>query len=204
MGDPHGADHPCSFLSSLFYGWLDWFIISSFGNITFNDISTSAKSLFVNDSLGQMKNLKSKRKSASIWTMLFRQYLGSYLLACGLVLTKCSLDYVPAHVLKLLVNYINSNEETWKGFLYVATVFSSQLLSSLCLAHGQHKVNTIGLRMRSNVLSLIYSKALRLSNRSRKVYDVGEITNYVTVDAERIMTTLSHSFNIWSTPIQVT
>ena len=201
MGDPRGVSQTCSLPSSLFYGWLDWFIINSFGNnITFNNLPTPPKSLLVmsaNDSSRQMK-------TQSIWTMLIRQYGGCYLRACGLILINCSLDYVPPQFLKLIVNYVDSDEETWKGVLYAATMCVSQLMSALCLAHAQLKLNHISIQMRSNISSLIYTKALRLSNRSRHTYDVGEITNYIAVDAERIMTTVPHSFNIWSAPFQVT
>lgn len=217
-GDPPEGN--CSFPSTLFYGWLDGFIFKGFHNtITFSNLLTPPKQLLVNRSarafLVQWKaNFKDTCKSsdkaqeetwgsASIWPVLFRQYGAWYMWACILIVIKCTLGYVGPQILKLLVNHVDSDEETWKGFLYVAAMFTSQLLGTLIWARALHELNNMSLQMRSNVLSLIYRKALRLSNSSRNKYTVGEVTNYMAVDAQRIVTTFKYSHNIWSSPFQV-
>ena len=212
LDQPLAADEPlednCSFPSTLFYGWLDHFILKGFrSTITFNNLLTPPKSLHVERSaqefLALWRSTSKKQGTASIWPVLFGHYGVWYLRACVLIAFKCVLLYVGPEVLKLLVNHVDSDEETWKGFLYVAIMFASQLLNTVCWARALHELNSMSLQMRSNVLSLIYRKAMRLSNRSRNKYTVGEVTNYMAVDAQRIVTTFPYLHNIWSSPLQV-
>ena len=204
----------CSFPSTLFYGWLDRFIFKGYNNtITYTNLIPPPKKLLVKHSahafLTQWKTQSSEetkeemRRGASIWPVLFREYGVWYLCACILIAIKCTLGYVGPQVLKLLVNHVDSDEETWKGFLYVAAIFTSQLLGTLCWTRALHELNNMSLQMRSNVLSLIYRKALCLSNSSRNKYTVGEVTNYMAVDAQRIVTTFPFAHNLWSSPFQV-
>ena len=212
----------CSFPSTLFYGWLDRFVFRGFNNtVTFADLIAPPKKLLVNQSSRAFlakwkaqckdacisstseKTPDEVKRGASIWPVLFREYGVWYMCACLLIVIKCTLGYVAPQVLKLLVNHVGSDEETWKGFLYVAAIFVSQLLGTLCWARALHEMNNMSLQMRSNVLSLIYRKALYLSNRSRNKYTVGEVTNYMAVDAQRIVTTFPFAHNIWSAPLQV-
>ena len=184
------------------------FIVKGFrNNITFGNLLTPPKSLLVENSaqafLAQYSSMSEKQGTISIWTVLFRQYGVWYLCACMLIVFKCLLIFVGPEVLKLLVRHVDGDEETWKGFLYVAAMFASQVLCTVCGARALHELNTMSLQIRSNMLSLIYRKALRLSNRSRNKYTVGEVTNYMAVDVQRIMTTFSHSHQIWSSPLEV-
>ena len=209
---PLAKDDPlegnCSFPSSLFYAWLDQFILEGYHNtITLDNLLTPPKSLHVERSAQEFFalwcSISKKQGTASIWPVLFRQYGAWYLQACILVAFKCMLIFGGPEVLKLLVNHMDSDEASWKGFLYVAVLFASQLLCTVCWARALHELNNMSLQMRSNVLSLIYRKALRLSNRSRKKYSVGEVMNYMAVDAQRIVTIFPQSHSIWSSPLQV-
>ena len=220
VGDP--LEGNCSFPSTLVYGWLDRFIFKGFNNtITLGDLLNPPKKLEVNrssrafmaqwkanfkdtcENSSSKKTLEERSGRASIWPVLFREYGAWYMGACILITIKCTLSYVGPQILKLLVNHVDSDEETWKGFLYVAAMFTSQLLGTVCWARALHEMNNMSLQMRSNVLSLIYRKALRLSNSSRNKYTVGEVTNYMAVDAQRIVTTFPFAHNLWSSPFQV-
>ena len=199
----------CSFPSTLVYGWLDRFIIKGFHNIiTFGDLLTPPKSLHVEKSaeafLTLWSSLSNKQgTSGSIWLVLFKQYGVWYLCTCILIVFKCMLTFVGPAVLKLLVRHVDSDEETWKGFLYVAIMFASQVICTLCWARALHELHAMSLQLRSNTLSLIYRKALRLSNKSRSKYTIGKVTNYMAVDVQRIMTAFPNSHHIWSSPFEV-
>ena len=219
-GDP--LEGNCSFLSTLFYGWLDSFVFKGFNNtITFANLIPPPEKLLVTHSASAFlsqwnaqskettenslvgKTREEMRRGTSIWPVLLREYGLWYLCACILITIKCTLSYIGPQILKLLVNHVDSDEEIWKGFLYVSAIFISQLLGTLCWARALHEMNNMSLQMRSNVLSLIYRKALHLSNNSRNKYTVGEVTNYMAVDAQRIVTTFPFAHNIWSAPFSV-
>jgi ATP-binding cassette subfamily C (CFTR/MRP) protein 1 len=61
----------------------------------------------------------------------------------------------------------------------------------------------MGTQMRSSIVSVVYRKAMRLSNTARKSFTVGEITNYMSVDAQHISETISSIHHMWSPPYMI-
>ena len=64
-------------------------------------------------------------------------------------------------------------------------------------------VYKITFRARSAVLSMVYRKALRLSNKARREFTLGEITNFMSVDAQRILDGLPMVSQVWSSPLSL-
>lgn len=61
----------------------------------------------------------------------------------------------------------------------------------------------VSMRIRSSLISLIYKKALVISNNARKESTVGEIVNLMAVDAQRFGD-VGNTINIlWSAPLQI-
>ena len=42
-----------------------------------------------------------------------------------------------------------------------------------------HNSVIVGIQMRSSVVSILYQKSLKISNKTRAQYTIGEITNYM-------------------------
>ena len=61
----------------------------------------------------------------------------------------------------------------------------------------------VGMCMRSGVLTLIYSKALRLTAQELKSSSNSEVNNLVTSDAERIAQGLTFSNFLWGSPVEI-
>ena len=221
---PGPADSPektSSVSSTLVFGWLDSFIVKGFRTLMgFSDLPSPPPSLEVelcSEDFLQRWNEHVKRKGvsfvhregeaqrsfASIWPVLFGKYWLWYASTSVIVLLAYSLGYVGPQMLGLLINHVDGEEEAWKGYFYIGVIFASQMMKTFLLHRSMHEINKISLQMRANVLSLIYQKSLKLSNNSRKRFTVGEVTNYMAVDAQRILTTFPYSHNIWSAPFQV-
>ena len=64
-------------------------------------------------------------------------------------------------------------------------------------------VYKITFHARSAVLSMVYRKALRLSNNARREFTLGEITNFMSVDAQRILDGLPMVSQVWSSPLSL-
>ncbi len=47
---------------------------------------------------------------------------------------------------------------------------------------------------------ICFRKALKLSNKARRNYTVGEITNHMSVDSQRISDSMWQTTNIWAAP----
>ncbi len=53
------------------------------------------------------------------------------------------------------------------------------------------------------MISAIFRKSLKLSSKTRTEHTVGEITNYISVDAQRFIDTIPYVCIMWATPLQV-
>ncbi len=57
--------------------------------------------------------------------------------------------------------------------------------------------------VRNALITAIFQKSLRLSSKTRTEHTTGEITNYISVDAQRYMDTIPYICIMWATPLQV-
>lgn len=62
----------------------------------------------------------------------------------------------------------------------------------------------MGMRIRSVLISVIYKKALTISNKARRERTVGEIVNLMAVDAQKFMDLANQINQLWSAPLQIT
>ena len=53
------------------------------------------------------------------------------------------------------------------------------------------------------MISAITRKTLKLSHNARKHFTLGQITNLVSVDAQRLMDTIPYMALLWAAPYQV-
>ena len=52
-------------------------------------------------------------------------------------------------------------------------------------------------------MSMVCKKALSLSNKDRQKYTTGEITNLMSVDAQRILTAFPMIGQVWAAPLSI-
>lgn len=82
-------------------------------------------------------------------------------------------------------------------------MFGAAVVQSVCLHQYFHRGFIVGMRTRTAIIAAIYQKALKLGNRARHSYTVGEIVNLMSVDAQRIMDFLPYGHNLWSSLFQI-
>lgn len=113
------------------------------------------------------------------------------------------LTFASPQILRLLINFIDSDEPEWKGILYAVLLFIVAGIQTLFLAQYFNRMFFVGLRIRTALISAIYRKALIMSNSSRKESTVGEIVNLMAVDAQRFMDLTAYINMLWSAPLQI-
>ena len=77
------------------------------------------------------------------------------------------MQVVPS-ILGMLISFVSSDEEMWKGYFYVALLVGVNLINSILNSQYFYKLGLVGLRMRSVLTSAIYRKALLLGPAARK------------------------------------
>jgi ATP-binding cassette, subfamily C (CFTR/MRP), member 1 len=113
------------------------------------------------------------------------------------------LTFASPQVLRLIINFVGSDEPLWKGIFYAVLLFVVAGIQTLLLAQYFNRMFFVGLRIRTSLISAIYRKALIVSNNARKESTVGEIVNLMSVDAQRFMDLTAYINMLWSAPLQI-
>ncbi|XP_070706055.1 multidrug resistance-associated protein 1-like [Pempheris klunzingeri] len=131
---------------------------------------------------------------------------GLYFL-CGtlcLVLHDAFMFAVP-QVLSLLLGFMRDKDaETWKGFLFAVLLFLLSCLQSVLYHQYMFHCFTVGMRLKTAVMGLVYRKCLLVSSAARRRCALGEIINLVSTDIQKLMDFVVYFNSVWAAPIEIT
>ncbi|XP_050541854.1 multidrug resistance-associated protein 1 isoform X1 [Daktulosphaira vitifoliae] len=151
-----------------------------------------------------LKLKSSSQHQASIFPTLCKSFGSTFLFGSFLKVIEDCLVFISPQVLKYLIAFVGSKDEPlWRGYFYVFLMMLSATLQTLVLAQYFHRMYLVGMRVRTALTSAIYRKALRISNKARKTFTVGEIVNLMAVDAHRFVDLTTYLNMIWSAPFQI-
>ncbi|CAB3223722.1 unnamed protein product [Arctia plantaginis] len=146
---------------------------------------------------------ESEKKPASILPALCLAFGGQFLFGSLLKLFNDILMFLSPQLLRLLINFVRTDQALWKGYLFAVGLFVCAMVQTMLLAHYFTRMYLVGMRIRTALTSSIYRKSLRMSNSARKESTVGEIVNLMSVDAQRFIELTAYLNMIWSAPLQI-
>ncbi|KAL3268300.1 hypothetical protein HHI36_007418 [Cryptolaemus montrouzieri] len=201
------------FLSRLLFSWFETLAWKGFRKpLTDQDLydlrdQDSARHVVVNfDYHWNKKRIKTKKNpnpKVSILPICLQAFLSTFILAITLRFSSDVLGFVSPQILSLLIQFVKRREEHWKGFFFAVLLFSAGTIKSLLSAQYNQKANIIGLRIRVALNSTIYRKSIKISNRVRRNYTVGEIVNLISCDTKNIAELPSNVISVISAILQV-
>ena len=148
-----------------------------------------------------------KKKRGRPPTSIFKPLLftfGPALLAASFIqLLTVLLTQISPQALNLLIGFTNSEEEQWKGYLYMVYLVGINLIKTILNSQYFLEQMLIGLRIRAAMTSALFRKALRLSSKSRKERSVGETVNLMQIDTQRMMDVIQSLNLLWSSPVTI-
>ncbi|XP_071043193.1 multidrug resistance-associated protein 1 isoform X2 [Parasteatoda tepidariorum] len=113
------------------------------------------------------------------------------------------ITFVNPLILDKVIAFVGSNDPYWMGVVYAIGMFLSSMLESFLNGQYEYRIYIIAMRIRSCVISVVYKKALTLSNSARKNFTVGEVVNLMSVDTQRVMDYVQMVNYLWSAPLQI-
>ncbi|XP_041086709.1 multidrug resistance-associated protein 1-like isoform X3 [Polyodon spathula] len=92
----------------------------------------------------------------------------------------------------------------WKGYFYAALMFLVSCMQSLFNHQYMYSCFTVGMRVKTAVMGLVYRKSLVITNAARRTCTVGEIVNLVSADTQKLMDFVVYFNAVWLAPIEIT
>ncbi|GFX49240.1 multidrug resistance-associated protein 7 [Trichonephila clavipes] len=92
-------------------------------------------------------------------------------------------------LLNALVSFLETNDKipSNKGYYYTLGLFSVTFVSALTTVHYNYLISRIGLKIKASVMMMVYKKTLCLNKVSLSGMNTGEILNFISTDADRIV-----------------
>jgi ATP-binding cassette, subfamily C (CFTR/MRP), member 10 len=99
---------------------------------------------------------------------------------------------------------INAHNIIIFRYLYAGALLAATIISALFIVHFNWLMSIIGLKMRGAIVSTILRKTLSVTSTDlSKSFTVGEITNFMSTDTDRIVNSCPSFHALWSIPLQV-
>uniref|UniRef100_A0AAR2LVR4 ABC-type glutathione-S-conjugate transporter n=1 Tax=Pygocentrus nattereri TaxID=42514 RepID=A0AAR2LVR4_PYGNA len=106
--------------------------------------------------------------------------------------------------LSLLLGFMSEEDAPlWKGYFYASLMFLLSCLLSLFNHQYMYTCFTVGMRVKTAVMGLVYRKSLVISSAARRTCTVGEIVNLVSADTQKLMDFVVYFNAVWLAPIEI-
>ena len=201
----------CSVFNRVWFFWLNPLMKKGHeGSLELDDLVPlipSDASKITSALLEEEIKLSGPGKRSLVWS-IFRTF-GTKLVVTGFYkVINDMLSFSQPQLLAALLAFASSYTSPSPDPLYNGVLISiGMLLASLIQAVFIHQYYQgcfrLAMKIDSSLVNQVYKKSLRLSNKARLGYSVGEITNLMAVDSSRLGDLCEYLHNLWSSPFQI-
>ena len=151
-----------------------------------------------------------EKKRPSLWIALFRGFGGPYFRGAVIKTLSDILQFVQPQLLRLLISFVDSHrrgnaepQPVIRGAAIALAMFAVSVSQTVCLHQYFLRAFETGMRVKSSLTAMIYSKSMRLSNEGKAAKSTGDIVNYMAVDTQRLQDLTQYGQMLWSAPFQI-
>ena len=151
-----------------------------------------------------------EKKRPSLWIALFRGFGGPYLRGAVIKTFSDTLQFIQPQLLRLLISFVDSHrsgnlnpQPVIRGAAIALAMFAVSVSQTVCLHQYFQRAFETGMRVKSALTAMIYSKSMRLSNEGKAAKSTGDIVNYMAVDTQRLQDLTQYGQMLWSAPFQI-
>ena len=210
-GDKPSPDMTSSFPNKLIFGWMTGFLRKGWkAPITMDDLHDLDPSVRCANVYSKWKkhwdklsNQKYNKKPVHVLYPVFYTFGLSYLSQSFIQLLAVLFTQLNPQALNLLIGFISSGEEQWKGYLYMCFLVGVNMI--ILILNSQYFIRqlVIGLRMKSSLTSAIYRKTFKLTSGARRERSIGESVNLMQIDSQRLQDVIQNLNLLWSSPLTI-
>ncbi|KAF9137953.1 hypothetical protein BGX30_009752 [Mortierella sp. GBA39] len=133
---------------------------------------------------------QSRDKKPSLFIAIMKTYSWGWIPIMIFRLAASTFTYILPVLLNQILNFIESYssgepQPVSLGIILAFGMFFASVLSAFCVGQFYQTAINIGVEIRTALIAMVYRKSLRLSNAAKQSNTAGEISNHMSVDAER-------------------
>eukprot|EP01031_Cornospumella_fuschlensis_P040437 gene40437-49283_t len=143
-----------------------------------------------------------ENRHASLLKALFRSFGSRFILAGVYQFCFFLLQFAQPFLVGALVGYVRTGEGGLRRGIGLAVGFAViSSVSSIFLSRTFDSLRRLGVAIRSGVMMAVYEQALKLTTASRLQNTVGQTTNLMAIDAEKLNLAVQFIHFLWHGPL---